>query len=104
MYFADERNNGTHSVDLVECLPVLFGCVDALRGLDGALHQAGPHAQVGDALVVHVLGERVGVLYTPGRQVPVPADPTLQVHVRLPVLQQQVRGYSAKDRGRWMPF
>ncbi len=82
-------NLSTHSVDLVERLPVLLGRVDALRRLDGSLQQTRPHAQVRDALVVHELSERVGVLDAARRQVAVAPDATLQVHVRLPVLQTE---------------
>lgn len=59
---------GTHSINLVECLPLLIGEPQRLRGLDGALQLACPHTEVLQILLLHKLAQGIGELKEHRRQ------------------------------------
>lgn len=52
----------THSVDLVQGLPLLVLDPQSLSRLDGPLHVAGPDLQVPDGLLTHVRAQSAGKL------------------------------------------
>ena len=57
-----QSNIDTHSVDLIEGLPLLVLDSQSLRSLDGPLHVARPHLQVTDALPTQVRTQSAGKL------------------------------------------
>lgn len=58
----------THSINLVERLPLLVGEPQGLRGLDGAFQLTGPHAEVLQILLFNELAQGIGELRERRRQ------------------------------------
>lgn len=63
-----QHGPGTHSIDLVECLPLLVGEPQGLRGLNGTFQLAGPHTEVLQILFFYELAQGIGELRGWGRQ------------------------------------
>jgi len=82
-----EKSHSSYRIDFVECFPALLRRRDVGDGLNGPFEPRGPDPQALDILLLNKVGQRLGVLPAPRRQVRVAADPTLQVFFALAVLK-----------------